>query len=413
MASIDQTDHIAFVRDFLKRLQISSTIVTDPTAFIPPEIDLGLRNLLFGIDNYVPYLANSMSQAKDRTIYRFFDEYRCHYLFLRLPGPNDSYFFMGPYLLSLPDEEQITRKADSLSLTGSLRKQFFLYYSGLPIIEDENWLMTLANTLGSRLWGASDEFSLEYVDYMIPDRNDPIPVVPSDADPADDFRSLSVLEKHYANEKLLMDAVSKGKLHLVTAAASSVFNNGTESRLSDSLRNRKNYLIILNTLLRKAAEHGGVHPLHIDRHSSRYAREIEQTRSIKQSLHLQEEMIRSYCLLVKHHSLSQYSYYVARAITLIHYDLTADLSLRAVSAQLNVNPGYLSGLFHKECGCTITEFVNRQRIERAILLLRNTDKLIQDISAECGFHDTNYFIRLFKKQTGISPAKYRTEHVTK
>ena len=266
MVSIEYNDHIAFVRDFLNRLQISSTMVTDPNTFISPEIDLRLRNLLFGIDNYVTHLANSMNKAKDRTIYRFFDEYHCHYLFLRLPGSDDSYFFMGPYLLSTPDEDQITRKADSLCLTGSLRKQFFLYYSGLPIIEDENWLMTLANTLGSRLWGASDEFSLEYVDYMIPDRNDPIPVVSSDADPDDGFRSLSVLEKHYANEKMLMDAVSKGKLHLITAAASSVFNNGTEARLSDSLRNRKNYLIILNTPLRKAAEHGGVHPLQLFSH---------------------------------------------------------------------------------------------------------------------------------------------------
>ncbi len=71
---------------------------------------------------------------------------------------------------------------------------------------------------------------------------------------------LSTLERNYENENLLMDTVSRGKLHQVTAVASTVFNNGAQQRLSDSLRDRKNNLVILKTLLRKAAEYGGVHP---------------------------------------------------------------------------------------------------------------------------------------------------------
>ena len=58
----------------------------------------------------------------------------------------------------------------------------------------------------------------------------------------------------------------------VNAIASAVFNNGTEERTSDTLRNRKNYLIILNTLLRKASESGGVHPYFIHIFSSKYAK---------------------------------------------------------------------------------------------------------------------------------------------
>ena len=124
-----------------------------------------------------------------------------------------------------------------------------------------------------------------------------------------------------------MDAVSRGKLHIVNSIASAVYNNGTEQRLSDSLRNRKNYLIILNTLLRKAAEYGDVHPLHINKMSSSFAQKIEDIRTVEHSFNLQTEMIRSYCLLVKQHSLKDYSYLIGKTITIISYDLTADLAL--------------------------------------------------------------------------------------
>ncbi|MGN0425319.1 MAG: helix-turn-helix domain-containing protein [Acetatifactor sp.] len=285
-----------------------------------------------------------------------------------------------------------------------------LYYENLPIVEDENWLFTILRTLGNHLWGGRDNFCMEYIDYMIPDRSEPIAVKSSEEQLLESTRTLETLEENYLHENQLMEAVSKGKLHLVTAVASTVFNRGTEPRITDTLRNRKNYLIILNTLLRKAAETGGVHPLHIDKISSDFARKIERVPSIHQSLSLQEKMIREYCLLVKKYSLKKYSYYVGRAITLVHYDLTADLSLKSVSEQLGVNPNYFATLFRKECGCTLTEYVNGQRIDRAYVLLKKTGKPVQEIASECGFSDANYFIRLFKRRTGLTPNQYRQQH---
>ena len=397
---------LAFLRQLLQGMNISSCVLSDPEKCIPPEIDLHLRADLFSLENYVDFLQNSMLQAKERTLYRFYDEYNCSYIFLRLPEEK-TFFFIGPYLLSLPTEEQIAKKANDLALTKEKIQRIHLYYSSLPLIEDENLLLTMANTLASLVWGAPEQYSMEYIDYAIYDRYEPIPHTNLSAQGRESSVNLSALEQLYAAENQLMEAVRKGKLHQVTAVASNVFNTGVQHRLPDSLRDRKNYLVILKTLLRKAAEYGGVHPLHIDRLSFRYATEIENICTIKESLSLQEDMIRSYCKLVKTYSLSKYSYYVGQVITMVQYDLTADLHLKTISEKLNVNSSYLSNLFHREVGCTLTDFINKQRVDHGIMLLRKTEKSVQEIATECGVQDVNYFIRLFKKQTGMTPGQYK------
>ena len=397
---------LSFLRKLLKDMNVSSCVLENPDQQIPPEIDMYLRADLFGLSNYADFLQNSMSQAKENTIYRFYDEYDCNYIFLRLPEP-DTYFFVGPYLLALPTEQHIAQKAGSLALLPEQIERMHLYYAALPLIEDENLLLSMANTFATYLWGSPEQYVMEYLDYAIPDRYEPIPYSLAPAQADTNILDLSALEANYENENKLMEAVSKGKLQLVTAAASTVFNNGAQRRLNDSLRDRKNYLVILKTLLRKAAEYGGVHPMHLHRLSSHYAGMIENARTIKQSLTLQENMIRDFCQLVKGHSLSKYSYYVGQTITLIQYDLTADLKLKTIADSLNVNSSYLSTLFHKEVGCTLTEYINKQRIERSVHLLQLTSKSVQEIAAECGFQDVNYFIKLFKKQTSFTPKQYR------
>ena len=405
---MEYTLQLDFLRSLLKDMNISSCVLETPHQQIPPQIDLYLRAELFGLDNYANFLQNSMSEAKENTLYRFYDEYDCNYIFLRLPEL-DSYFFIGPYLLTIPSQERIAQKAENLSLSADQVARMYLYYSSLPLLDDENWLITMANTFAKHLWGSPEQYTLEYIDYAIPDRYAPIPfsLSPGQADPH--TFDLTSLENSYANDNKLMEAISKGKLHLVTAAASTVFNNGTNRRLNDSLRDRKNYMIILKTLLRKAAEYGGVHPIHLHRLTSHYAEAIENTRTMKQSFSLQEEMIRDFCQLVKHHSLSKYSYYVGQAITMVQYDLTADLKLKTIAEKLNVNSSYLSTLFHKEVGCTLTDYINKKRIEHSIHLLQLTSKSVQEIATECGIQDVNYFIKLFKKQTGFTPSRYRTQ----
>ena len=81
---MDMEVRLDFLRQLLKNMNVSSCVITCPGQRIPPEIDLNFRANLFGIQNYSDFLQNSMSQARDQTLYRFYDEYDCNYIFLRL-----------------------------------------------------------------------------------------------------------------------------------------------------------------------------------------------------------------------------------------------------------------------------------------------------------------------------------------
>ena len=166
----------------------------------------------------------------------------------------------------------------------------------------------------------------------------------------------------------------------------------------------------MNTLSRKAAERGGVHPIYLDKVSSEFAHKIERLSSVSLGPSLMREMFRTYCRLVRKHSMKNYSAPIQKAIALIDADLTADLSLHALATAQNISDGYLSSLFRRETGQTLTQFVNERRMKAASRLLTTTKLQIQTVAQHCGIVDVHYFSRLFKKHTGMTPLEYRESH---
>jgi YesN/AraC family two-component response regulator len=222
----------------------------------------------------------------------------------------------------------------------------------------------------------------------------------------DALLAMKMLETRYDGERRLMQAVSQGVAHKADQIISSSSELVLEMRVPDPVRNMKNYVIITNVLLRKAAEQGGVHPFYIDGVSSSFAKRLEQIKTVEEGIAMQHEMVYTYSTLVKNHSMKKFSLLVQKVITLIDFDLTADLSLSKQAELLNVNASYLSALFKKETGMTLTEFVNKKRIDHAAFLLSSTNLQIQTIAQNCGIYDVNYFTKMFKTSIGKTPIEY-------
>ena len=84
-----------------------------------------------------------------------------------------------------------------------------------------------------------------------------------------------------------------------------------------------------------------------------------------------------------------------------------NLSVADISESVNISQSLLFKLFRTEEKATPMEYLRRVRIEQAKKLLFESQLKICDISTACGFSDTAYFCKVFKDQTGSSPASYR------
>lgn len=87
--------------------------------------------------------------------------------------------------------------------------------------------------------------------------------------------------------------------------------------------------------------------------------------------------------------------------------LATDIDLDSVAAQVSCNPSYLSRFFRQETGYTMFEYLNELRIERALELLRSSERPVLDIALEVGYNSISFFNRIFKRITGVSPKVYR------
>ncbi len=216
---------------------------------------------------------------------------------------------------------------------------------------------------------------------------------------------IHIAEELFGFENKLITNVKLGKSKNTEFIVSSLPFN------VENIKGTRVYIHGLNALLRKAAENGGAPVLTVAEKSKELIFKIEAMTNPSNSQALICEMVNAYCDLVSNYSKSHYSTPVSRAIIRIDSDLKDDLSLKAFAEFNSISAGYFSSLFKKETGYTLTEYVNKKRINSAKEQLQSTRLQIKDIANNVGLADPNYFIKLFKKYEGMTPTEYREKQL--
>lgn len=396
-----------FLHEILMKCRLQM-LVLDLAAPADHKVDLGLRKMLGWETDYETGFYDLFRQAEHNLLYRVTDQFYCSYMYCRLPQKKEEKVVVfGPYLGVELLHDNLLKEAEENGVPSRRLRQMESYYAGIPVLLEGNAVFAVIEAFADKIWGGAEAYRLTDINrelYSAPPqtaREDDRP------GPEETAWTMQNMEQRYAMENELMRAVSLGLTHKVDMLLMSFSKLSFEQRLSDSVRNLKNYCIVMNTLLRKAAESGGVHPLYLDRMSSDFARKIETLANDKAVFRLMEDMFRAYCRLVNKHTTKNYSPPVQKAVIQIDMDLGGDLSLKYLAQQQGINASYLSSLFRKETGQTVTDYVNQKRMRMAVQLLGTTQLQIQTVAQRCGIPDVNYFSKLFKKYTQRTPKEYR------
>lgn len=99
-----------------------------------------------------------------------------------------------------------------------------------------------------------------------------------------------------------------------------------------------------------------------------------------------------------------------KVIMFIQNNFDKSLTLEMIAKQIMISPNHLCKYFKKKMGITVFQYINQYRINQSIYYLLHSQLTIIDIAMNCGFDNISYYIRTFKKITGLTPKQYRMQN---
>jgi|GEM_PF-207966 two-component system response regulator YesN len=306
---------------------------------------------------------------------------------------------VGPFISTIPDDSFISKVIEANHLSLVHRLQLNEYYKSLPIFDPNdsenvgNLMVNLASNpyiYGNMLFSQSEKSDL----------------INKEKNILNEQELFSAIELRYKIEKDLLYAVANGLKEKALQYKNSFQFAAVHRIPNNPLRAYKNLTFSFNTLLRLASEHGGVSPIYIHNLSDKFAILIENIYSMAELEALQRKMISEYCDLANKFSTAGYSKIVKKAINYINLNFDNSLSLSIIAEKIDINPCHLSRQFKKETKMTITDFINERRIEEAKFLIEQNNNSITEIALMVGYENHNYFCKVFKRITSLTPMDY-------
>lgn len=192
---------------------------------------------------------------------------------------------------------------------------------------------------------------------------------------------------------------------------SSSLNFGIKSEYGDALRLHKNNSLVLLTLCSRSCILGGLQPSIAYELFDRYAQLIEECTSMTAAAKVCDKMLEDYTTHVQeaggHTGISAS---IENSCKYIRTHLNSPLSLSELAKRAGYTEYYFSHKFRKETGCSVSDFILKEKVNQARLMLEGTSDSIQSISDALAFGNRSYFYTCFRKQVGLSPSEYRKKY---
>lgn len=225
-----------------------------------------------------------------------------------------------------------------------------------------------------------------------------------------------ITEEHrgiWLAEQEFMNMLREGNPNYLDALARcSSLSDGPRFDVGDSLRRAKSTSIVLLTLCSRAAIEGGVNPSVAYTLNDYYMQMIEDCKNIAEASTACNILVEDYVQRIQQEkSKNAISGQIRSMCDYIAIHIKEKLSIAQLAEQAGYTEYYFSHKFKSEIGCSVADYIKREKIRQAKLLLSGTKMSIQEISDELSFGSRSYFSSSFQKETGLSPSEYREQNM--
>lgn len=309
-------------------------------------------------------------------------------------------FLLGPVLYGANTLRNLEQVLQKLHYSKLVRDSLLKVLQSLPVVEPSTF-MSLGVMLHYLLYG--EEVSMSECIFQS-ERT----VGRSEED---DERQAEYENGTQVTEALLMRVVREGDTE--GAKQYKYFGKPMELSIHDPMREAQNTLIVFTALCSRAAIEGGLPVRTAKNLEKHYISAVESTRMPTALTDLSNTMFLDFTQRV--HAVREgpkLSRPIADCCAYIQGHLLGDLDLKTIAGEIGYSEYYLTKKFASEMGMRLNDYIKQQRIEHAKILLRTTDKSVQEVSDLLRFGSRNYFSAVFQSIEGVTPAAYRAEHTT-
>lgn len=216
------------------------------------------------------------------------------------------------------------------------------------------------------------------------------------------------LHNPYQHEQKKLGSIRAGNLKLLEECQNEVWPGEIGQLADNPLRQEKNLSIVVISIACRAAIDGGVAPQKAFSMSDVFISNIERMTQVLPIQAAVVEYEREFARAVeqvKHDS--EHNRYVERAKEYVAEHIDESIRVVQIGEALGINENYLTGLFHKYEGITLQHYIRKEKVRQAKELLLYSSYSCSEIAALLCFSTQSHFSSAFKREVGMTPAKYR------